>query len=182
MFSEQQNNSYILKCMERKPDDKPAGNNSGSCISKEKLHKHDQSYLSFGFTSILIKSKERSRYVSCLSTLAADNMKPNKLKRHPGTKHLETKNKSEEWRIPSSVDVKMEAIRSSETSVNKIPTRRHIPEDGIFHSHRSENPQISQVRRIFPQKTWRNSHPAKEYCVIQSHVSILLSVIQNSTA
>jgi hypothetical protein len=27
----------------------------------------------------------------------------------------------------------MEAIRSSETSVNKIPTRRHIPEDGILH-------------------------------------------------
>jgi hypothetical protein len=33
----------------------------------------------------------------------------------------------------------MEAIRSSETSVNKIPTRRHIPEDGIFHSYRREN-------------------------------------------
>jgi hypothetical protein len=29
---------------------------------------------------------------------------------------------------------KMEAIRSSETSVNKISTRRHIPEDGILHS------------------------------------------------
>jgi hypothetical protein len=29
--------------------------------------------------------------------------------------------------------LKMEAIRSSETSFNKIPTRRHIPEDGIPH-------------------------------------------------
>jgi hypothetical protein len=29
--------------------------------------------------------------------------------------------------------------RYSETSVNKISTRRHIPEDGILHSHRSEN-------------------------------------------
>jgi bisphosphoglycerate-dependent phosphoglycerate mutase len=28
--------------------------------------------------------------------------------------------------------LKVEAIRSSETSVNKIPTRRHIPEDGIL--------------------------------------------------
>jgi hypothetical protein len=28
--------------------------------------------------------------------------------------------------------LKMEAIRSSETSVNKISTRRHIPEDGIL--------------------------------------------------
>jgi hypothetical protein len=33
----------------------------------------------------------------------------------------------------------MGAIRSSETSVKKIPTRPHIPEDGILHSHRREN-------------------------------------------
>jgi hypothetical protein len=38
-----------------------------------------------------------------------------------------------------SSTLKMEAIRSSETSVNEIPTRRHIPEDGILHSHRREN-------------------------------------------
>jgi hypothetical protein len=34
---------------------------------------------------------------------------------------------------------KMEAIRSSETSVHTTCTRRHIPEDGILHSHRREN-------------------------------------------
>jgi hypothetical protein len=34
----------------------------------------------------------------------------------------------------------MEAIRSSETSVYNKPTRRHIPEDGILHSQRRENP------------------------------------------
>jgi hypothetical protein len=28
---------------------------------------------------------------------------------------------------------------SSETSVNKISTRRHIPDEGILHSHRREN-------------------------------------------
>jgi hypothetical protein len=34
----------------------------------------------------------------------------------------------------------MEAIRSSETSVQSTrSTRRHIPEDGILHSHRHEN-------------------------------------------
>jgi hypothetical protein len=32
-----------------------------------------------------------------------------------------------------SYTLKMEAIRSSETSVNKISTRLHIPEDGILH-------------------------------------------------
>jgi hypothetical protein len=33
----------------------------------------------------------------------------------------------------------MEAIRSSETSVYTISTRRHNPENGIFHSHRRKN-------------------------------------------
>jgi hypothetical protein len=35
--------------------------------------------------------------------------------------------------------LKMEAIRSSETSVHTRSTRRHIPEDGILHSHNREN-------------------------------------------
>jgi hypothetical protein len=43
----------------------------------------------------------------------------------------------------------MEAIRSSETSVNKISTQRHIPEDGILHSHRRENLK-SHVRYLCP--------------------------------
>jgi hypothetical protein len=33
----------------------------------------------------------------------------------------------------------MEVTRSSETSVYNKPTRRHIPEDNIPHSHRREN-------------------------------------------
>jgi hypothetical protein len=35
--------------------------------------------------------------------------------------------------------LKMQAIRSSETSVHTRSTGRHIPEDGILHSHRREN-------------------------------------------
>jgi hypothetical protein len=35
--------------------------------------------------------------------------------------------------------LKMETIRSSETSVYTISTRRYIPEAGILHSHRREN-------------------------------------------
>jgi hypothetical protein len=38
-----------------------------------------------------------------------------------------------------SSTLKMEDIRSSETSVNKMSTRCHIPQDGILHSHRREN-------------------------------------------
>jgi hypothetical protein len=35
--------------------------------------------------------------------------------------------------------MEMEAIRSSEMSVNTIYTRRNFPEDGFLHSHRREN-------------------------------------------
>jgi hypothetical protein len=35
--------------------------------------------------------------------------------------------------------LKMEAIRSSETSAHTISARSHIPQDGILHSHRREN-------------------------------------------
>jgi hypothetical protein len=35
--------------------------------------------------------------------------------------------------------LKMEAIRSSETSVHTRSTRRHIPGGGILYSHRCEN-------------------------------------------
>jgi hypothetical protein len=39
--------------------------------------------------------------------------------------------------FPSTL--KMEAIRSSKTSVNTTSTRRHIPEDCFLHSHHREN-------------------------------------------
>jgi hypothetical protein len=44
--------------------------------------------------------------------------------------------------VPSSpilVTLMMEALSYSETSVRTRDKRRHIPEDGILHSHRREN-------------------------------------------
>jgi hypothetical protein len=46
----------------------------------------------------------------------------------------------------------MEAIRSSETSVNTISTRRHIPEDDFLHSHRRENLKSYSV--YFISRKW----------------------------
>jgi hypothetical protein len=40
---------------------------------------------------------------------------------------------------PIVVTLMMDATRSYETSVFTRATRRHIPEDGILHSHRREN-------------------------------------------
>jgi hypothetical protein len=49
--------------------------------------------------------------------------------------------------VPSSsilVTLMMKELRSSETPFLTRATRRHIPEDGISHSHRCEKPQILQ--------------------------------------
>jgi hypothetical protein len=46
--------------------------------------------------------------------------------------------------IPSSpilVTLMREAIRTSETPVLTSATKRHIPEDGILHSHNLEKPK-----------------------------------------
>jgi hypothetical protein len=44
---------------------------------------------------------------------------------------------------------KIEAIRSSETTVHTRSTRRHISEDGILHSHRCENLKSYKRRYVW---------------------------------
>jgi hypothetical protein len=48
--------------------------------------------------------------------------------------------------------LKMEAIRSSETSVQSTTsTRRHTPEDGFLHSHRRENLKSYKTYSVGPE-------------------------------
>jgi hypothetical protein len=46
--------------------------------------------------------------------------------------------------------LKMEAIRSSETSVHTRSTQRHVPEDGILHSHRLETSNLTENHSPLP--------------------------------
>jgi hypothetical protein len=44
------------------------------------------------------------------------------------------------WMLTNTLTtLKMKATHSSKTLVYNKPTRRHIPQDGILHSHLSEN-------------------------------------------
>jgi len=49
--------------------------------------KYDTKYLSFGFTYINVDGKERPQCLLCIKILAADSMKPNKLKWYLQTVH-----------------------------------------------------------------------------------------------
>jgi hypothetical protein len=51
--------------------------------------------------------------------------------------------------LADSSTLKMEAIRSSETSVNARSTQRHIPEDDILHSHRCESLKSYKVNQVY---------------------------------
>jgi hypothetical protein len=71
------------------------------------------------------------------------------------TKHLLTV--VYRWRI--SYTLKMEAIRSSEISINKISTRRHIPEDEILHSDRGDNLKSYICIELYTQHFASQSFP-----------------------
>ena len=54
---------------------------------KAKSRKYDEAYLALGFTVNVVGDEERPLCLLCLKTLAADSMRPNKLKRHLETIH-----------------------------------------------------------------------------------------------
>jgi hypothetical protein len=87
----------FLTGVKRKPSNGPVPCSSQPGISKPKSWKYDESYLSFSFTNVVINREELPQCVLCLSVLAADSMKPNKLKWHLETKHSDMKNKPQEY-------------------------------------------------------------------------------------
>ena len=56
-------------------------------LSRAKTRKYDEGYVALGFTVTKVGDEERPVYLQCLTMLAADSMKPNKLRRHLQTLH-----------------------------------------------------------------------------------------------
>ena len=64
--------------------EKTDGPNQSKCQPKRK---YDEAYLALGFTVAEVGAEERPVCVLCLRQLAADSMRPNKLRRHLETSH-----------------------------------------------------------------------------------------------
>ena len=58
-----------------------------------KKRKYDESYLQYGFTSIVVNNKERPQCVFCNKVLSNDSMRPAKLKQHLHNVHPHSKHK-----------------------------------------------------------------------------------------
>lgn len=88
----------FLSGRKRALDDSEASTSAQTkIVPKIKSRKYSQEYLNFGFISTEVNEEERPLCVFCSKILAADSMKPNKLKRHLETLHSEYVGKPREF-------------------------------------------------------------------------------------
>lgn len=76
----------VLTGMKRKAE-KDEDNETKESHPKAKMRKYDEAYVALGFTVTKVGDEERPVCLLCLKMLAADSMKPNKLRRHLKTLH-----------------------------------------------------------------------------------------------
>lgn len=92
---------------------------SDSALNRKstKSRRYDEIYLSLGFTKTTINSEDRPQCVVCLTVLASDSMKPNKLRRHLERKHAELVNKPKEYFAR-----KLSSFKSTQQTLTKMTT------------------------------------------------------------
>ncbi|GFW55030.1 zinc finger MYM-type protein 6 [Trichonephila clavipes] len=89
-------------------DNKASTSAQTSIVPKIKSRKYSQEYLNFGFTITEVNGEEKPLCVICSKILAAENMKPNKLKRHFETLHARCKKPHtivEELILPAAIEI-----------------------------------------------------------------------------
>ena len=106
--------------------------NKTQCSKTKLRRKYDEAYLALGLTVNAVGDEERPLCVLCLKTLAADSMRPNKLRRHLETLHPSHINKPlkffqrklEEYRQPEQSFVKATSVNCKATMASLKVTYR----------------------------------------------------------
>ena len=57
--------------------------------TSKRQRRYDESFLQYGFTSVMERNEEKPKCLLCGNVLSAESLKPNKLKRHLETVHKE---------------------------------------------------------------------------------------------
>ena len=94
---------YKRKSNNNKDTDAGTREGSGDTSDREqggknhKTRKYDSSYLSLGFTSVIIDGLEKPMCLFCTKVLAADSMRPRRLNKHLTSIHFEYVGKPTEF-------------------------------------------------------------------------------------
>ncbi|XP_063766181.1 zinc finger BED domain-containing protein 5-like [Eleginops maclovinus] len=135
-----------------------------STPTQKKTRRYDEVYIGLGFTSTLVGGEERPQCVLCLRVLAADSLKPSKLKRHLETTHPEHKDKPADF-----FQRKLNNCRIQQTSFVKSAS---VP----------ANAQLASYKVAYRVAQCKKPHSIAEELILPCAIDMVATMIDEATA